>query len=167
MSPVPVIHEPNLRFGEITDKEFLREFLIQRWNTDGLVIMGKKWLAKELNALGAYDGANQLLAVATWFKRGDTFFLGALDSVAEHRGVGGKLLKAVINLAKHHKAKRIRVVVTNENFIGMRFYQRRGFRFTALYVNAAEAYRAVHNEPVAIGSNGIVVRDTLELELIF
>ena len=75
------------------------------------------------------------------------------------------LINAIIEHARSLRAKRVRAVVTNDNFEAMRFYQRRDFRFTALYVNAADAYRAIFQDTPKTGYYGIPIRDTMELEL--
>ncbi len=156
----------SLSFRPVEDKSVIAGFLIRRWGNDGVVVMGKVWSSKDMNALAAYNDTGQLMAIACWVMRADILLLTSIDSVAERTGVASALLEAIIRLAKREKAKRIRAVVTNENFDAMRFYQRRKFRFTALYVSAADAYRAVFQNAPKTGAHGIPVSDTLELELV-
>jgi hypothetical protein len=47
----------------------------------------------------------------------------------------------------------------------LRFYQKRGFRLTALYPNALEASRKLKPQISMKAANGIPIRDELELEL--
>ena len=58
------------------------------------------------------------------------------------------------------------LTTTNDNLDALRFYQRRGFRLSALRVGAVDAARAtLKPELPAIGSYGISLRDELDLEL--
>ncbi len=155
-----------LNIQHIDDKTVLARFLTQKWGHDGVVVMGKVWGSKDLNSIAAYDENEQLLAVAGWTVKGDTLLLASIDSIFERNGVASVLIDAIVEHAKSLNAKRVRAVVTNDNFEAMRFYQRRNFRFTALYVNAADAYRAIFQDTPKTGYYGIPIRDTLELELI-
>jgi ribosomal protein S18 acetylase RimI-like enzyme len=155
-----------LTIEHITEKTVLARFLTQKWGHDGVVVMGKVWTSKDLNVITAHDDKAQLLAIAGWVMKGDTLILASIDSIFERNGVASVLIDAIISHAKSLNAKRVRAVVTNDNFEAMRFYQRRDFRFTALYVNAADAYRAIFQDTPKTGYYGIPIRDTLELELV-
>ncbi len=155
-----------LSIQHIDDKAILARFLTQKWGHDGVVVMGKVWSSKDLNIVAAYDETEQMLAIAGWVIKGDTLLLASIDSIFERKGVASVLIDAIVEHARSLGAKRVRAVVTNDNFEAMRFYQRRNFRFTALYVNAADAYRAIFQDTPKTGYYGIPIRDTLELELI-
>jgi ribosomal protein S18 acetylase RimI-like enzyme len=155
-----------LKIQHLEDKNILARFLTQKWGHDGVVVMGKVWTSKDLNVISAYDDKDQLLAIAGWVIKGDTLLLASIDSIFERNGVASVLIDAIIAHARSPSAKRVRAVVTNDNFEAMRFYQRRDFRFTALYVNAADAYRAIFQDTPKTGYYGISIRDTLELELV-
>ncbi len=149
----------------IDDKAVLARFLTQKWGHDGVVVMGKVWGSKDLNSIVVYDENEQMLAIAGWALKGDTLLLASIDSIFERKGVASVLIDAIVEHARSLSAKRVRAVVTNDNFEAMRFYQRRDFRFTALYVNAADAYRAIFQDTPKTGYYGIPIRDTIELEL--
>jgi ribosomal protein S18 acetylase RimI-like enzyme len=155
-----------LAIKHLEDKNILARFLTQKWGHDGVVVMGKVWTSKDLNVISACDNKDQLLAIAGWVIKGDTLILASIDSIFERNGVASVLIDAIVAHAKLLNAKRVRAVVTNDNFEAMRFYQRRDFRFTALYVNAADAYRAIFQDTPKTGYYGIPIRDTLELELV-
>ena len=56
-------------------------------------------------------------------------------------------------------------VSANDNLRALRFYQRRGLRLVALYPGALARSRELKPSIPAIGSDGIPVRDELELEM--
>jgi hypothetical protein len=58
-------------------------------------------------------------------------------------------------------------VTTNDNLDALRFYQRRGFRLTALRAGAVDRTRASLKPRIGtLGEHGIPLRNELELELV-
>ena len=90
----------------------------------------------------------------------------SLNSLVEGKGVGSALIDAVRNEAVGHRCRRIRLITTNDNTHALRFYQRRGFRLAAVYLNALEQSRRLKPEIPLTGMDGIPLRDEIELELI-
>jgi len=86
---------------------------------------------------------------------------------AEHRrrGVGTLLLDAVVEVARRLECTQVWLTTTNDNLDALRFYQRRGFRLTALHPGAVHDSRArLKPEIPRLGEFGIDLRDELELE---
>jgi GNAT superfamily N-acetyltransferase len=90
--------------------------------------------------------------------------LVALRALAEGRGVGAALLAAVEEAARAAGAGRLWLVTTNDRTRALRFYQRRGFRLTALRPAAIDRARALKPGIPLAGDDGIALRDELELE---
>jgi hypothetical protein len=88
-----------------------------------------------------------------------------LDSVLPGRGVGTNLIEAVRTAAIAKAARRLWLTTTNDNLNALRFYQKPGFRFVAIYPGAAEKARQLKSLIPNIGLEGIPIRDELELEL--
>jgi GNAT superfamily N-acetyltransferase len=88
-----------------------------------------------------------------------------LNSVVADIGVGTTLLSRVKETAIKANCNRIWLITTNDNVDAMRFYQRRGFRFAALYLNALEESRRLKPELSLTGLYGIPLRDEIELEM--
>jgi ribosomal protein S18 acetylase RimI-like enzyme len=74
------------------------------------------------------------------------------------------LLAAIEAVAREHGCVRLWLVTTNDNLGALRFYQRRGFRLTALRPDALGAARRLKPEIPLVGDFGIPLRDELELE---
>lgn len=85
---------------------------------------------------------------------------------AAHRrgGVGTALVTMVAGLAAAAGCRRYWVLTTNDNVDALRFYQRRGFRLSALRPGALdEARRTLKPQIPPIGDYGIPLRDEIEL----
>jgi ribosomal protein S18 acetylase RimI-like enzyme len=78
-------------------------------------------------------------------------------------GIGSALVAALVADVRG-TAARVRVTTTNDNTRALRFYQRAGFRLTALRQGAVEESRKIKPIP-ALGHDGIPIRDELELEM--
>ena len=67
---------------------------------------------------------------------------------------------------REHGLRRLWVLTTNDNVDALRFYQRRGFRLSALRPGAVdEARRQLKPEIPELGEYGIPIRDEIELEM--
>jgi ribosomal protein S18 acetylase RimI-like enzyme len=88
-----------------------------------------------------------------------------LDSFIENRGVGSRLIEEVLKVARERDCHRLWVITTNDNINAMRFYQKRGFTFAALHVDAVAESRAIKPQIPLIGYDGIPVKDEIEFEI--
>jgi RimJ/RimL family protein N-acetyltransferase len=59
---------------------------------------------------------------------------------------------------------RVRLTTTNDNLDAIRFYQRRGFKLSALRPDAVREARKLKPEIPAVGDYGIPITDELDLE---
>jgi len=113
----------------------------------------------------AWSG-DDLVGVATYVVSGTSCELLTLHATERLAGTGSALLAAVRGVAEHAGCTRLWVVTTNDNVDALRFYQRRGFRLTALRPGAVDASReTLKPEIPTSGSYGIPLRDELELEM--
>jgi ribosomal protein S18 acetylase RimI-like enzyme len=93
---------------------------------------------------------------------GDALHIAALatDPMWQRSGVGGHLLAEAELLAERLGLTRIVVATTNDNLPALYFYQRRGYRLTALEIDSITA----HTREMHAGFAGIPVRDEIRLE---
>ncbi|HEY2907490.1 MAG TPA: GNAT family N-acetyltransferase [Vicinamibacterales bacterium] len=93
---------------------------------------------------------------------GDALHIAALatDPMWQRSGVGGHLVAEAELLANRLSLARIVVATTNDNLPALYFYQRRGYRLTALVVDSITA----HTREAFAGFAGIPVRDEVRLE---
>ncbi len=87
-------------------------------------------------------------------------FIAALE---RQSGIGSALLAALCR--EMGDGERIWLVTTNDNLEALRFYQRRGFRVSALRTGAVDESRSRLKPQIpTAGDFGIPVRDEIELE---
>ena len=67
---------------------------------------------------------------------------------------------------KNKDCKRIWLITTNDNINAIKFYQKCGFVFSAVYCDAIKNSRRIKPEIPLIGNFNIPIRDELEFELI-
>jgi ribosomal protein S18 acetylase RimI-like enzyme len=103
--------------------------------------------------------------IATYRLEGSECELAFIAALEPRGGVGSALLDAVVEAAAG--CERVWLVTTNDNIDALRFYQRRGFRLSALRPGAVDEARGTLKPRIsATGAFGIPLRDELELELV-
>jgi ribosomal protein S18 acetylase RimI-like enzyme len=140
-------------------------------------LLVREWGAVEVVAL-SIGGAVDASRLPGWLAEADGEVVGLLtyfvrDGVAElvtinaftGGGVGSSLLRALVEECAATGVRHIHVVTTNDNTRALRFYQRAGFRLTALRVGAVEEARKIKPEIPSIGADGIPIRDEIELTI--
>ena len=104
------------------------------------------------------------IGLLTYRRENDVCELAFIAAVEPHRGIGTALLDALVEAVAD--CNRIWLVTTNDNLEALRFYQRRGFRLSALRPGAVdESRRSLKPHIGTVGEFGIPLRDELELEL--
>jgi GNAT superfamily N-acetyltransferase len=89
--------------------------------------------------------------------------LVAINAFERGRGIGTMLIEAVV--ASLRGFDTLRLTTTNDNLDALRFYQRRGFRLSALRSGAVDAARRLKPSIPALGDYGIPLRDEIDLVL--
>jgi ribosomal protein S18 acetylase RimI-like enzyme len=112
------------------------------------------WLAEQ-------DG--EVVGLLTYLVTGDLVDIVTINAFAGG-GVGTALVRALVADVRG-SATRVRVTTTNDNTRALRFYQRAGFRLTALRPGAVAAARRLKPEIPETGDDGIPIRDEIELEM--
>ncbi|WP_459713212.1 N-acetyltransferase family protein [Actinophytocola sp. KF-1] len=140
-------------------------------------ILVREWGATEVVAL-SLGGLVDAAALPGWLAERDGEVVGLLtylvhDGVAElvtinaftGGGVGAALLAELVEHCRGAGVRTIRLTTTNDNTGALRFYQRAGFRLTALHVGAVAEARRRKPEIPEIGNDGIPIRDEIELTM--
>ena len=89
--------------------------------------------------------------------------LVAINAFSQWQGVGSALIEAVTASARALGFEAIRLSTTNDNVDALRFYQRRGFRLTALRPGAVDEARRLKPTISVNGQHGIPIHDELDL----
>lgn len=88
-----------------------------------------------------------------------------LGSFVENKGVGSSLIEEVVKVARESNCHRVWLITTNDNTNAMRFYQKRGFTFAGLHIDAVAAARVIKPQIPLAGCDGIPIRDEIEFEI--
>lgn len=132
-------------FGHLTIVAFGQEMHADQEET--LVAVMRDDIAGAL-AWREYDGAFHLVALAT-------------DPMWQRSGVAGHLLAEAELIARRLQLPRIITATSNDNLPSLYFFQRHGYRLTAVVPDAF----AVHSKtPNAPGFGGIPVLDEIQLQ---
>ena len=94
-----------------------------------------------------FDGALHILALAT-------------DPMWQRAGVGGHLAAEAEQLARRQSLPRVIVTIANDNIPALYFYQRRGYRMSAILRDSIAAHNRGHE---IAGFAGIPILDELQL----
>lgn len=152
-----------LRRIESADRPEVTRLLVREWGgvelvalslggrVDASVLPG--WLAEQ-------DG--EVLGLLTYRTTGSLADIVTINAFAGG-GVGAELLAALVDDLRRAGVTRLRVTTTNDNTRALRFYQRAGFRLSALRVDAVTESRRIKPEIPELGADGIPIRDELEL----
>jgi GNAT superfamily N-acetyltransferase len=141
------------------------ERLRQSWGQSATVVAaGRRHDLAKLPALVALLD-EEPVGIATYLVDGDGCELVTLDAFVRRCGVGSALLEGVVAEARKRRCRRLWLITTNDNLNALRFYQRRGLQLVALRRGAVARARELKPEIPAVGAEGIVIQDEIELEL--
>lgn len=150
-----------LRSLTADDLPRLRRFWAQHWAGDEMIVHGQVFRPEQLEGFVTEDWAG----VVTYLIRGDECEIISLDSLREQQGIGSALIEAVVNRAREHGCRRLRLSTTNDNLHALGFYQRRGFQLAAIRRDAVTEARKRKPGIPLIGENTIPIRDEIELDM--
>ena len=106
----------------------------------------------------------QTVGLLTYRRANGECELAFIAALERQQGIGSALLDALREEVGHDEP--IWLVTTNDNLGALRFYQRRGFRLSALRTRAVdEARKRLKPQISTVGDFGIPIRDEIELEL--
>jgi N-acetylglutamate synthase-like GNAT family acetyltransferase len=136
------------------DKPWVIELLTEHWGSARMVSRGRLYQADELPGFVAIHGCKPA-GLATY----------NMNSIVEQIGIGSALIDAVKNIAVKKGCRRLWLITTNDNTKALCFWQKRGFKISAIHVNAIERSRKIKPEIPLTGNDGIPIRDEIELEM--
>lgn len=147
------------------DKEWLKKLMISEWASIKVVTRGKVHYVDKLPGYVAIkDKEKAGLITFRIFK--DECEIVTLNSLKDNIGIGTTLLEKLENYAKIKGCKRLWVITTNDNIDALRFYQMKGFKIKAIYIDAIEKSRKLKPEIPLRGLYDIEIKDEIELEKI-
>jgi ribosomal protein S18 acetylase RimI-like enzyme len=143
----------------------LRQFWNDHWDAEFVVAHGTVFHPENVSGFLALDGSDWIGLVTYTFLDTDCEIV-SIDSLRENEGIGTALIEKVIEEAKANQCRRVHLTTTNDNLRALGFYQKRGFRLSALYPDAVNEARKLKPSIPLIGENNIPLRDEIELEML-
>ena len=144
-------------------RELVNQFFIDNWFSTDMSIRGEIIDGTKLDGFLLRE-ENTIIGLVTYIFFDDICEIVSLDSKRENMGIGSVLLKEVEKIAKNNNSQKMRLITTNDNMRALKFYQKRGYCLTKLYINAMEEVRKIKPNVPALGDNDIPLRDEIELE---
>jgi len=124
-----------------TDFEWIKKLYARTWSGDICVSRGKVQKVDDFTGGFVAETGGQNFGFVTYTITGPEVEITGIVSLTEKNGVGSALVKAVIDLAKKQKLKKVCLVTTNDNLNGIRFWQKRGFKLVKVYPGSMEYVR--------------------------
>lgn len=146
------------------DLPHLRQFWKENWGDEFVVAHGVIYHPDGLDGFVALEGG-EWVGEITYAFSGSECEIVSLDSLREGKGIGTKLINAVVEVAREQHCKRLFLVTTNDNLHALGFYQRRGFELARIHRAAMNVTRKLKPSIPLIGMNNIPLRDEIELEM--
>ena len=138
--------------------------LTENWGSTVMVTRGRTHRADTLPGfIAVLDG--KPAGLITYEVVGDEYEITSLNSLVEGKGIGSALVDAVKNAASDTGCRRLWLITTNDNTAALRFWQKRGFKLVAVYPDAIAQSRQIKPEIPLVGSDGIPIRDEIELDI--
>ena len=147
------------------DHHRLRQFWIDHWGADVMVIHGEIYRPDQLDGFVVEEQGEWTGLITFRCKEGE-MEVTSLDSLREGQGLGTKLIDLVVEEARSRQCKRLVLITTNDNLHAIGFYQKRGFQMAAIHRGAVDEARKIKPSIPKIGAHGIPIRDEIELEMV-
>jgi N-acetylglutamate synthase-like GNAT family acetyltransferase len=156
-----------LKIREITkkDNEWIKEKVVKSWGSDIIVSRGKVHIVTDLKGyVGVID--NQIAGLLSYNIEDKSIEIVLLESFVEGAGVGSALIEKVKEKGTELGVEKIWLITSNDNLDALAFYQKRGFRLSAIYRDAINEARKIKPQIPKIGDYDIPIMDEIELEFI-
>ncbi|MHA1247722.1 MAG: GNAT family N-acetyltransferase [Candidatus Thorarchaeota archaeon] len=144
------------------DRDWVSSLIRTEWGSEIVVSRGHVHRPSSLEGLIAFS-AESPAGLLTFTVEGDNCEIVTLNALVMGMGVGTALLSALENELRKRGVSHVWVVTTNDNLRALRFYQRRGYRISAVYPGAADNARKIKPEIPVRGLYGIEIHDEIEL----
>lgn len=157
----------NVRPLEDDDRAWLRGVLRDGWGGELMVGAGRPFSPAEHDGFIAGDRADDRAGVVTYRVDAGACEITMIESFDPGGGIGSALLRAVVDAARAAGADRVWLVTTNDNLRARAWYERRGFRLTAVREGAVDEARRRWKPSIPLWNDetGLAIRDEIEMVL--
>jgi N-acetylglutamate synthase-like GNAT family acetyltransferase len=152
-----------IKLVEEDDRKWVSQLIKEGWSSSRIVTRGRSYDIENLPGfIAVYE--NKKVGLLTYNIKNQECEIITLNSLIENIGIGTYLLRSLESFMQSKKVKRIWVITTNDNLDALRFYQKKGFRIKAIYIDAIKDSRKLKPEIPILGFYDIEIRDEIELE---
>ena len=137
--------------------------IIKGWGSETIVSRGKAYKVQDLDGILVYENG-KIIGLGLYHIKNNCEIV-LLETFIHNKGIGTKIIEKIKEIAESNKCKRIWLVTTNSNINAIKFYQKRGFTISNIYINAMEEARKIKPEIPKMAENGIEIRDEIEFEV--
>ncbi len=139
--------------------------MIEAWHAESVVAHDEvMYPARHRGFVAVRDG--EIVGHVSYRGDGDRCEIVSIEAQPKRAGIGSSLMEAAIAAARDEGYKLVWLTTTNDNLDALRFYQRRGFRISAIRPGAVDhARETLKPELPVVGSYGIKMSDELDLVL--
>jgi N-acetylglutamate synthase-like GNAT family acetyltransferase len=137
--------------------------IIKGWGSDIIVSRGKTYRAEDLDGILVYENS-KIIGLGLYYIKNNECEIVLLETFVENKGIGTQIIEKIKTIAKANDCKRLWVITTNNNINALKFYQKRGFYLSNIYINAMEESRKLKPE-IPLEYDGIEIRDEIEFEM--
>ncbi len=156
------MNKVTIRPVEKKDKDLVLKILNEHWGSALIISRGLIYYADELPGFIA-EIDNETAGLITYYLSGNKCEIISLNSYKENIGIGTGLLRALIEEIGKTDINKISVITTNDNLQALGFYQKRNFHMFKIYPGAVKKSRKIKPSIPLYGSDGIEIRDEIEL----
>ncbi|MED1508297.1 GNAT family N-acetyltransferase [Bacillus proteolyticus] len=146
-------------------KETIRVFMCESWGSSMMVSRGRAHQLEQLPGFIALKN-DRIVGIITCEILKSMCEIVSLVSFEEGNGIGTKLVDCVLQMARENECKKVWLITTNDNMSALRFYQKRNFIMTNLYMDAVKEARKIKKEIPFIGHDNIAILHEIQLEYI-
>ncbi|OJE41438.1 acetyltransferase [Bacillus proteolyticus] len=144
-------------------KETIRGFMCENWGSSMMVSRGRAHQLEQLPGFIALKN-DRIVGIITCEVLKNMCEIVSLDSFEEGNGIGTKLVDCVLQMARENECEKVWLITTNDNMNALRFYQKRNFIMTNLYMDAVKEARKIKKEIPFIGYDNIAISHEIQLE---
>jgi ribosomal protein S18 acetylase RimI-like enzyme len=154
----------SLRPLQDDERDWVKQLMVEHWGAETAIVHNTVYRPAELPGFVAVRGEKKVGLITYNIKDGDCEIV-TLNSLQPNIGIGAALIDAVRTTAQAAQCSRLWLITTNDNLHALKFYQKQGFELAAVHRRAVEKSRKIKPEILLIGSDGIPLRDEIELEM--
>lgn len=144
------------------DRPLIAEIMQKEWGSQIIISRGKTLDASILPGFIAQT-TTKIQGLVTYHLSEKECEIVTLNSFQSGQRIGSSLIEYTEEIARKQGAQKLWLITSNDNLEALAFYQKRGFKISAIHPDAITEARTQKPEIPLIAENGIPIRDEIEL----